>query len=160
MTTKSRVLVLMGTIGIALTACAAQPAKLAALPGTEGCFWTSTVFDWVALDSSTLIVSAPTSNSPYLVKLMSPVPGLAARERMVFHSGVPGGGQFCSANHSFVTVAGRYGWRQHAVAVRRLTPEVARQLTADMRSPIVNHAPTPYPAQSAAPSVTHTQPTG
>ena len=152
MKTKSRWLgPLVAAFSLTAAACAAQPSKQAAeLPGTEGCFWARSVVDWVALDSSTLIVAAPTDQSPYLVKLLNPIPGLAAHEHTFFQSGRPGVGQFCSANHSFVSVPGRGGWRSPAVAVRRLTPAQVRQLAGHADGPLVHHAPTPYPAESRA----------
>lgn len=145
-----RLVALAGALSFTLAACATQPASLAELPGTEGCFWTRLVYDWVALDDSTLLVSAPNDRSPYLVKLMGPIPGLAAREHLAFHTGREGGGLFCSRNHPFVAAPGRAGWREPAVAVRRLTPAMARQLMTRVELPLVHHAPTVYPKQSRA----------
>jgi hypothetical protein len=149
-------------LGITLSACASQPerhAGLASLPGTEGCFWTRTVYDWVALDSATLIVSA-SDQSPYLVKLLGPIPGLGARENLRFHTGRGGGELFCSANHSFVSTPGRAGWWSTALAVRRLTPAQARQLSEQVDWPLVHHAPAIYPAQSDPPTAAPATPTG
>jgi hypothetical protein len=143
-----RLAALAGALSLAVGACATQPAQLAQLPGTEGCFWTRLVYDWVALDDSTLLVSVPNDRSPYLVKLLGPVPGLAAREPLIFSTGRDGSELFCSRNHPFIIAPGRNRWRQPVVAVRRLTPAMAQQLTLHVELPLVHHAPTVYPKES------------
>jgi hypothetical protein len=125
---------LLGCFGIGLAACASHPPQsLANLPGKESCFWTSTVFTWTVLDDSTLIVDAP-MNTPYLVKLLSPIPQLRFLERIGFDNGPGAIGQFCSTS-GYIVARGQFGQRTPATAVRALSPQQAQQLIAAAKSP-------------------------
>ncbi len=126
-----------------LGACASHPyaesPAVANLPGKEACFFTRTVFSWTVLNDSTLIVDAPTSQTPYLVKLMAPVPGLGglAAERLGFQSG-PRMGMFCNMDSIFVRApgGGPPPWREPAIAVRAITPAQAKDLIATAQTPV------------------------
>jgi hypothetical protein len=125
---------LLGWLGMGLAACASHPPpSVANLPGKESCFWTRTVFTWTVLDDSTLIVDAP-MNTPYLVKLLSPIPQLRFLERIGFDNGPSAIGQFCSTT-GYIVARGQFAQRSPATAVRALSPQQAKQLIAAAKSP-------------------------
>lgn len=125
---------LWGWFALGLVACASRPPQsLASLPGKESCFWTRTVFTWTVLDDSTLIVEAP-MNTPYLVKLLSPIPQLRFLEHIGFDNGPSAVGQFCSTT-GYIVEGGQFAQRSPAVAVRALSPQQAQQLIAAAKSP-------------------------
>lgn len=126
-------------VAVLLGACASNlPSDVANLPGKEACFWTSTIFNWTALDDSTLIVDAPTEQAPYLVKLMAPIPGLRASDRVGFLGGDPTG-MFCKMSSVFIR--GSLSYREPVVAVRALTPAQAKEMLARDNAPGVSHQP-------------------
>jgi hypothetical protein len=97
------------------------------LPGKEACFWTSAISDWIVLDDSTLIVTAPLPKDAYLVKLFAPVPDLSFRQRLGFQSEPGEPGRFCREN-GYVFELGAVPQRWPVAAVRALTPEEAKRL--------------------------------
>lgn len=135
-----------------LIGCASQPPReLAKLPGTPACFYVRTLFSWVVLDPQTLIVYAPSLQSPYLLKLLGPIPGLTFNERLGFQSGVPHNGRMCS-NDGYVIQPGPVRIRQAVTAVRALTVAEAAPLIAAAGKPRMHRKPARAPAKPTTPA--------
>ncbi|HEX4051284.1 MAG TPA: hypothetical protein VHY19_10440 [Steroidobacteraceae bacterium] len=127
-----------------------RPAELSSLPGKEACFWMHSIFNWAVLDDSTLLVEAPTSQTPFLVKLFRPMPGMTT-DRVGFDSGRPRAGLFCVNSYVFVRGPARAAPPDYApaIAVRALTPVQAKELLAKAGGPVVYRQPEPQgPAAS------------
>jgi hypothetical protein len=132
-------------LGMATVAPAADPpAELSSLPGKEACFWMHGIFNWTVLDDTTLIVEAPTSRTPYLVKLFRPISGMTT-DRVGFASGPPRNGLFCVNSYVFVRGPARAAPQDYtsAMAVRALTPAQARELLTKASGPVVYKQPEP-----------------
>ncbi|HEY6453383.1 MAG TPA: DUF6491 family protein [Steroidobacteraceae bacterium] len=137
--------------GACATNAARSPAPAPApLPGTETCIFKRTVYDWVALDDSTLIVYAPTRQDPYLVKLFAPVTDLTFRQALGFED-LERNGQLCKGD--YVVTRGEIPGRMAISAVRKLSPEQAQQLRAPTHHGAAPAQPSAAPApQSPAPA--------
>jgi hypothetical protein len=112
--------------GCATNAAAPNRADTAP-PGKEACIFTATIFDWVVLDESTLIVYAPSRKDPYLVKLFAPVTGLDFRETLGFQD-TAHSGQLCRGDD--LVVRGGAPRRMGITSVRALSPQQAKELRA------------------------------
>jgi Family of unknown function (DUF6491) len=125
-----------GLLGAAVLAGCASPPRtdLAALPGKDACFWTSSLSDWTVVDDSTLLVTAPLPRDTYLVKLFAPIPDLRFHERLGFQSDDGDPARFCRQN-GYVIAPGPVPQRWPVVAVQALTLAEAKQLLAHAGSP-------------------------
>ncbi|HEY3808566.1 MAG TPA: DUF6491 family protein [Steroidobacteraceae bacterium] len=119
-----------GLAGCAATTARAPHAPPAPLPGTEACIFTVNLFDWTVLDDTTIIVYAPGNKQPYLVKLFAPIFDLGFHQTLGFED-VEHNGQLCKGD--YVLVRGDTPERSSIDAVRRLTPDQAKELIANSR---------------------------
>jgi Family of unknown function (DUF6491) len=142
--------VLIAALAVVLLASCASAAlkEQAKLPGTDACLWTRTIFDWTALDDSTLLIHAPLPQDAYLVKLFAPIPDLKFRLRLGFQGGEGTPEQFCR-DSGYVVAVGPIPEREPVVAVRALTQTQARQLLARAGNPVSRRAPPPNPRAAA-----------
>lgn len=136
-----------GILGAALTACAttapdtapppapavgtAAPAAArgtAALPGKPACFWLIN-FDgsWTALNQTELIVYAPLTAPPYLIKLFEPVINLKFDQRLGFEDSEHTG-KICDTTQDDLLVPDYEPHRIPIVAVRQLSKSEQVQL--------------------------------
>jgi len=122
---------------------AAASRKVAALPGTPGCFWLRNFQgSWTVLNDSELIVYVPLYSQPYLIKLFEPIPNLKFDQRLGF-ADIERTGMICESSMDDLVVP---HWQPHRipiVAVRKLTAAQERQLL------IANHLKPPPGAKLA-----------
>jgi hypothetical protein len=140
---------------LAAGGCAAMRAQsapaAAPLPGTDACVFIRDVYDWVVVDTTTLIVYAPMRTDPYLLKLFAPVFDLDFRQRVGFED-AEHNGQLCGNGTDYLVIRDETGpERVPIVAFRKITPDQAKQLLAAGRPA----ASTPAAAKAApeAPSM-------
>jgi hypothetical protein len=104
----------------------------ATLPGKPACFWLRS-FDgsWTALNQTELIVYAPLTSDPYLIKLFEPVINLKFDQRLGFQD-TEHTGRICDNTADFLVVPDFAPHRVTITAVRQLTkPEVVQLLRAN-----------------------------
>jgi hypothetical protein len=122
----------LAAIGCAVTGAHSEHPG-APLPGSDACVFIRNVSDWEVIDATTMIVYAPMRKDPYLLKLFEPVPELNFHERVGFEDAAHNG-QLCG-NGDYVVIRDQIGPRRvPIVALRKLTPDQAKQLRAAGKS--------------------------
>lgn len=97
------------------------------------CLFSRTISNWQVVDNETLIVSAPTRKSQYLVKLWHPVFGLKSEFTLGFQDG-NNDGQFCDYGRDAIIVNGPAGAERYNIrSVRRLDEGEAQALLAQAK---------------------------
>ncbi|HTW73850.1 MAG TPA: DUF6491 family protein [Steroidobacteraceae bacterium] len=107
---------------------AAVAGRTAGLPGKPACFWARNFQgSWTVLSQTELIVYAPLTADPYLIKLLEPVVNLPFDLRLGFED-VEHTGQICNDTADDLLVPDYTPHRIPIVAVRQLTPLEQAQL--------------------------------
>lgn len=124
---------------LSLSACvthgsATQGAPAMSPPSVskEDCIYSTLVSDWSALDSQRLIIYAPGSNDPYLVKLSFPSNDLSFR----FALGVldaDHNGRICGYGFDAILIPDGIPPRITITSVQKLTKDEAAKLVAEAR---------------------------
>jgi len=123
---RSMRLALLGAALLAASCAVRRPSAPAPpLPGTDACVFIRDIYSWDVIDQSTLIIYAPLSKDPYLVKLFAPVPELPFKERIGFES-TGASNQLCRMDD--LLVRGEAPRRIPIVALRRISSDEAKQL--------------------------------
>jgi hypothetical protein len=118
---------LLALIGIAVSACAAEPAPTAK-KGADTCVFYSALYDWQALDDSNLVVWVPGKDDAYHVSLTMPLPGLKSAFRLGFVDGTQDG-RLCSFGRDAITLGDDSTLQRSTIrSIEHLTADTLVQL--------------------------------
>jgi hypothetical protein len=111
---------LLAVLLLGLAGCASIEGGGAQIPsGGNDCFWATSIYDWRAVNDSSIVVWSPGKRCPYLVEFALRCNGIRFTDGIVFDDR---DGRICPFGGDAVIVPGPGGDRCSIASIRRLSP--------------------------------------